>query len=88
MKTKKKSISNIILFVCIVMLPLYLIYGVIIPNKMEDDVSGMKMYLNDLGYSNISVKNKSSLSYTVTFNTDRGDVKVRYSKNGLFQKVY
>jgi len=65
-----------------------LTYGLIIPAKIKSDIPGMKEYLKDQGFSKVEYIKYNILTRDVTFNTNEGEKKIRYSRNGLFQMVY
>ena len=84
----KKNVKVILFGLVFVLGSFFLMYGVIIPSAIKSKVPNMERYLSDNGYKNTKVTNISASTYTVTFDSNKGQVKVRFSHNGLFQIVY
>lgn len=86
--------SNIKLIMAIIVLTLFVLtWTVFIPMGMKSKIPGMTRYLEHEGYTNITYVKSKAITYTMYFNaTDEkgktGEVKVRFSKNGLYQIVY
>lgn len=81
---KKGGITILLL----VIVTSYVVFGVLKPSIIKAKKSEMEHYLTDKGYSNIKLKDVSGIYSEAYFSTNKGDVTIRFSNNGLFQLVY
>ena len=65
-----------------------LIFGLVIPKILESRSPEMKHFLLDSGYKNPKLVDISGWKYQVTFNTNKGLVKVIPVKGGGFAVKY
>jgi hypothetical protein len=79
----KKVLGLII--TAIIIAPVYLILK---PMLIESKEESMVKYLEKEGYTNPELIDVSGIFNEATFKTDSDTVKVRFSRDGLFQLVY
>ena len=86
MKTKNKSGVVILLILSIV--TFFVVFTVVRPAIIKSKSDNMIKYLKSEGYSNIKMIDTNGWTGDATFSTNKGNVVVRFSKNGCFQIVY
>ena len=84
MKTKKYGVILLILSI----ITYFFVFTVVKPAIIKSKSDNMITYLKSEGYSNIKIKDTNGWTNEATFCTNKGDVVVRFSGNGLFQIVY
>ncbi len=90
-ETNKSVKKGGIIFLLIMIVTVFFMYGYLTPNIMKKNIPAMESYLKDNGYDSINYVSMNSFTNTVVFNAVKGSkktVSVRYSNNGLFQIVY
>jgi hypothetical protein len=66
----------------------FLVFGLVIPKILESREPEMKHFLLDEGYKNPKLVDVTGWKYQVTFNTNKGLVKVIPVKGGGFAVKY
>lgn len=84
----KVLIKKALLPLLLLIVPMVIFFGVIKPKMIESKEENMASYLRDQGYSSIEMIDVNVWYNQATFSTDKGDVDVRFTKNGCFQIVY
>jgi hypothetical protein len=84
----KTTMKKAYIVLIIGFLGIFLVYDVIVPAKMKSDVPGMVKYLDHEGYKNAKYKSMKTWCYQVNFTSDKGEISVRYSNNGIYNIVY
>ena len=65
---------------------LFVLFDLVIPSIMKRDVNDMSKMLERIGYTDVKYSDYNSFRYSVYFDTNQGEVEVRYLEGGSYQE--